>query len=92
MTDRAQSRPGELSGGQQQRVALARALVARPRLMLMDEPLSSLDPELNEHLRGEILRLQSELGFTLVYVTHSEAEAAEIGSRVIALHAPQEIG
>ena len=83
MADRAQAKPGELSGGQQQRVALARALVANPAIVLMDEPLSSLDPELNLHLRREILRLHAELGFTLVYVTHSREEAADIGSRVI---------
>jgi ABC-type sugar transport system ATPase subunit len=85
MADRAQAKPGELSGGQQQRVALARALVANPTIVLMDEPLSSLDPELNLHLRQEISRLHAELGFTLVYVTHSVEEAAEIGSRVIAM-------
>jgi len=85
MADRAQAKPGELSGGQQQRVALARALVANPTIVLMDEPLSNLDPELNLHLRQEILRLHTELGFTLVYVTHSREEAADIGSRVIAM-------
>jgi len=85
MADRAQARPGELSGGQQQRVALARALVANPAVVLMDEPLSSLDAELNLHLRREILRLHTELGFTLVYVTHSREEAAEIGSRIVAM-------
>jgi ABC-type Fe3+/spermidine/putrescine transport system ATPase subunit len=85
MTDRAQAKPGELSGGQQQRVALARALVAKPEIVLMDEPLSSLDPELNLHLRREILGLHAALGFTLVYVTHSREEAADIGSRVIAM-------
>jgi ABC-type Fe3+/spermidine/putrescine transport system ATPase subunit len=85
MADRPQAKPGELSGGQQQRVALARALVANPTIVLMDEPLSSLDTELNLHLRREILRLHEELGFTLVYVTHSREEAADIGSRVIAL-------
>jgi len=85
MGDRAQAKPGELSGGQQQRVALARALVANPTIVLMDEPLSSLDPELNLHLRQKILRLHAELGFTLVYVTHSREEAADVGSRVIAM-------
>jgi len=85
MADRAQARPAELSGGEQQRVALARALVANPAVVLMDEPLSSLDPELNLHLRREILRLHAELSFTLVYVTHSREEAADIGSRVIAM-------
>jgi ABC-type Fe3+/spermidine/putrescine transport system ATPase subunit len=85
MADRAQAKPGELSGGQQQRVALARTLVANPTIVLMDEPLSSLDPDLNLHLRGEILRLHAKLGFTLVYVTHSREEAAGVGSRVIAI-------
>ena len=85
MADRAQARPAELSGGEQQRVALARALVANPAVVLMDEPLSSLDLELNLHLRREILRLHAELSFTLVYVTHSREEAADIGSRVIAM-------
>jgi iron(III) transport system ATP-binding protein len=85
MGDRARAKPGELSGGQQQRVALARALVANPSIVLLDEPLSSLDPELSLHLRAEILRLHAELGFTLVYVTHSREEAADIGSRVIAM-------
>jgi iron(III) transport system ATP-binding protein len=85
LVDRAHAKPGELSGGQQQRVALARALVTNPAIMLMDEPLSSLDHELNLHLRGEILRLHAALGFTLVYVTHSREEAADIGTRVIVM-------
>jgi iron(III) transport system ATP-binding protein len=85
MADRAQAKPGELSGGQQQRVALARALVGNPTIVLMDEPLSSLDPDLNLHLRREILRLHAELGFTLVYVTHSREEAADLGSRVLTM-------
>ena len=85
LADRAQAKPADLSGGEQQRVALARALVAYPGVVLMDEPLSSLDPELNLHLRREILRLHAELSFTLVYVTHSREEAADIGSRVIAI-------
>jgi len=78
-------RPGELSGGEQQRVALARALALKPRLLLMDEPLSNLDAALSRRLRAEILRLHAELRFTLVYVTHGQAEAQEIGSRMIAL-------
>jgi ABC-type sugar transport system ATPase subunit len=80
-----QVRPGELSGGEQQRVALARALVVEPQLLLMDEPLSNLDAALSGRLRGEILRLHAELGFTLVYVTHSQEEAQEIGLRTIEL-------
>ena len=89
--DYLQVRPGELSGGEQQRVALARALALQPRFLLMDEPLSNLDAVLSRRLRGEILRLHAELGFTLVYVTHGQEEAQEIGSRVIELgdrHAP----
>ena len=78
-------RPGELSGGEQQRVALARALALEPRFLLMDEPLSNLDAVLSRRLRGEILRLHAELGFTLVYVTHGQEEAQEIGSRTIEL-------
>ena len=70
-----------LSGGEQQRVALARALALSPKIMLMDEPLSSLDAERNKALRKEIVRLQEEMGFTLIYVTHSQEEADEIGTR-----------
>jgi putative spermidine/putrescine transport system ATP-binding protein len=77
--------PGELSGGEQQRVALARALALKPRLLLMDEPLSNLDATLSHRLLMEILRLHAELGFTLVYVTHGHEEAQEIGTRVIEL-------
>ena len=85
LADRARARPAELSGGEQQRVALARALVTYPPIVLMDEPLSSLDDELNLHLRREVLRLHAELGFTLLYVTHSGEEAADVGSRVISM-------
>ena len=85
LSHRARAKPGELSGGEQQRVAIMRALVAEPTIVLMDEPLSSLNPELNLHLRREILRLHAELGFTLVYVTHSPEEAADLGSRVIVM-------
>jgi iron(III) transport system ATP-binding protein len=79
------ARPAELSGGQQQRVALVRTLALAPRIVLMDEPLSNLDEELNIQLRGEILRLQSDLRFTLVYVTHSRDEAAALGARILHL-------
>jgi ABC-type sugar transport system ATPase subunit len=79
------AKPAELSGGQQQRVALARALALAPRVVLMDEPLSTLDVELNMQLRKEILRLQGELRFTLVYVTHSRDEASTLGTRIVYL-------
>ncbi|MBI3319122.1 MAG: ABC transporter ATP-binding protein [Candidatus Omnitrophica bacterium] len=77
--------PVELSGGQQQRVALARALALRPRVLLMDEPLSNLDFELNGQMRQEILKLHQALGFTLLYVTHNPDEAFEIGTRLVVM-------
>lgn len=81
----ASAKPHQLSGGEQQRVALARALVMQPLALLMDEPLSSLDEELNLHLRREIVRLQQALEFTLLYVTHSRSEAEEVGTRIVFL-------
>ena len=90
LIERAEATPGELSGGQQQRVALARALVASPKIVLMDEPLSSLDPELNLDIRREILKLHTAIGFTLVYVTHRREEADEMGMRVILMSSARE--
>ncbi len=83
MEEYAGVRPANLSGGQQQRVALARALVLNPRALLMDEPLSSLDLELNIRLRKEILELHNNIGFTLLYVTHDHDEAFDIGTRIV---------
>ena len=83
--DYLNAKPGELSGGQQQRLAIARTLALAPRIVLMDEPLSTLDEALNMELRKEILQLQGDLGFTLVYVTHSRDEAKELGTRTIQL-------
>ena len=79
--------PHELSGGEQQRVALARALVGQPRVLLLDEPLSSLDPELRTTLRDELARLQRTLSLTMVYVTHDIKDAAALADRVIEMRA-----
>ncbi|NCD09411.1 MAG: ABC transporter ATP-binding protein [Negativicutes bacterium] len=81
----AERYPHQLSGGQQQRVALARALVARPGLLLLDEPLSNLDAKLRESMRFEILSLQKELGITVVYVTHDQGEAMAMSDRIVVM-------
>ncbi len=78
--------PHQLSGGQQQRVALARALAMRPRLLLMDEPLSALDAQVRLQLRGEIRRIQRELGTTALYVTHDQEEALAISDRIAVMN------
>ena len=72
-----------LSGGQQQRVALARALVREPKVLLLDEPLSNLDAQLRERMRGEIRAVQQELGITAVYVTHDQSEALAISDLIM---------
>ena len=82
-----QRRPRELSGGERQRVALARAIVREPRVYLMDEPLSNLDARLRVQMRGELKRLQHELGTTTVYVTHDQAEAMTLAHRVAVMRA-----
>ncbi|TET81801.1 MAG: ABC transporter ATP-binding protein [Anaerolineales bacterium] len=75
-------KPAQLSGGQQQRVALGRALVKEPQLLLFDEPLSNLDARLRLSMRGEIKRLQMDLGITAIYVTHDQVEAMTMADRV----------
>ena len=79
-------RPHQLSGGEQQRVALARALAANPRLILFDEPLSSLDVQLKTRLRKEIRRIQQALGITALYVTHDQEEALAVSDRIAILN------
>jgi ABC-type Fe3+/spermidine/putrescine transport system ATPase subunit len=76
----------ELSGGQQQRVALARALAPQPRVLLLDEPLSNLDPTLREKTRRELRRLIRSIGITTLFVTHEQEEAFDLGDRVAVLH------
>lgn len=80
-------RPAQLSGGQQQRVALGRALVRRPRLLLLDEPLSNLDALLREEMRGELRALFRRLSATVIYVTHDQSEAMSLSDRVLVLDA-----
>ena len=80
-----QRRIDQLSGGQRQRVALARAVAVRPRVLLLDEPLTALDAALRERLRAELDRLLRTLGITTVYVTHDQAEAMALGDRVVVM-------
>ncbi len=87
MSERADARPAQLSGGQQQRVALARALVVRPRCLLLDEPLASLDARLREDMRGEIRRICKDAGLTAVFVTHDQKEALAIADRIAVMRA-----
>jgi len=82
----AQRYPAQLSGGQQQRVGVARALAADPPVMLMDEPFSAVDPVVREQLQQEFLRLQSDLGKTIVFVTHDIDEAIKLGDQVAVLN------
>lgn len=75
-------RPQDLSGGQQQRIAIARAVVNRPKMLLLDEPLSALDAKLREQMQSELKRLQRELGITFVFVTHDQQEALSMSDRI----------
>jgi ABC-type sugar transport system ATPase subunit len=89
LEDLLQRKPSELSGGQRQRVALGRAIVREPSVFLMDEPLSNLDANLRVQMRGEIKRLQRELGTTTIYVTHDQVEAMTMGDRIAIMRTGQ---
>lgn len=82
----AHRRPGELSGGQRQRVAMARAIVRRPRVLLLDEPLSALDVKLREGMQVELKRLHRELGITFLMVTHDQTEALALSDRIVVMN------
>jgi len=82
----ATRRPAQLSGGQQQRVALARALITDPEALLLDEPLSALDPFLKIRMRAELKKLQTELGITFVHVTHSQEEAMALADLIVVMN------
>ena len=79
-------RPKQLSGGQQQRVALARALVNRPRVLLLDEPLGALDLKLRKEMQLELKRIQHEMGFTFIHVTHDQEEAMTMADRIVVMN------
>lgn len=81
--------PNQLSGGEQQRVALARVLVMRPKVLLMDEPLSNLDAKLRIHMRTEIRRIQKQLDITCLYVTHDQKEALTMADRIMVMNKGQ---
>jgi spermidine/putrescine transport system ATP-binding protein/putrescine transport system ATP-binding protein len=87
IAETARRRPSQLSGGQRQRVALARAIVKRPRLLLLDEPLSALDRKVREEMQSELKRLQHDVGITFVVVTHDQEEAMSLADRIAVMQA-----
>lgn len=80
------SKPSDISGGQRQRVALGRAMVRKPKVFLMDEPLSNLDAKLREHMRVELVRLHKALGTTSIYVTHDQIEAMTMATKIVLMN------
>ena len=86
LQDKKESFPHELSGGQQQRVALARSLVVRPKVLLLDEPLSALDAQIRKHLQVELRTIQRELNMTMILVTHDQEEAMSVSDRIFVMN------
>jgi len=86
LTGKENHRPNQLSGGQQQRVALARALVMKPKVLLLDEPLSALDAQIRQNLRSQIREIQQKMQMTAIFVTHDQEEAMSISDRVFVMH------
>jgi spermidine/putrescine ABC transporter ATP-binding subunit len=86
ITGLGERRPFQLSGGQQQRVALARALISRPKVLLLDEPLSALDAKIREEVRQELRELQRQTNLTFIYVTHDQEEALALSDRIAVMH------
>ncbi len=86
LPDKGKHFPSALSGGQKQRIAIARALVNRPRLLLLDEPLSALDAKLREQMQLELINLQKEIGITFIYVTHDQGEALALSHRIAVMN------
>jgi spermidine/putrescine transport system ATP-binding protein len=82
MADLARRKPAALSGGQRQRVALARALILKPKVLLLDEPLSALDKKMREHMQVELIKLQRQVGITFILVTHDQEEALVMSDRI----------
>ena len=85
LTALADRLPAQLSGGQQQRVALARAIITRPRVLLLDEPLSALDEFLRLQMRAELKEMQQRLGITFIHVTHTQLEAVAVADQVVVM-------
>lgn len=86
LPDKGKAYPAALSGGQRQRVAIARSLVKRPRLLLLDEPLSALDAKMREQMQIELINLQKEVGITFIYVTHDQGEALALSHRIAVMN------
>ena len=86
LSDKVNAYPHELSGGQQQRVALARALIVRPKVLLLDEPLSALDAQIRKKLQVDLRSIQMKLGMTMIFVTHDQEEAMAVSDHIFVMN------